>query len=463
MTKAIWDHLLAEFLLSEGRYTPTEELAFKTYGVSNLDDLIKKQQEKLSQYPKLFSLFTEIELPLSKILRQMEKNGIILDVKKLEKIGNELEVAILGLEDEIKKHIGFEINLNSSKQVGEYLVEKEGVPLGKTPTGKYATNESEISKHQNQFPIVKKLLNYRELTKLKSTYVESLISKVGEDGRIHTTYHQLVASTGRLASSNPNLQNIPVTSEYGLKIKSCFVADKGKMLASFDYSQQELRILAHLSKEEKLIEAFKNSKDVHKITASQIFHVDYDKVTKEQRAIGKTINFGIIYGMGSYGLSQSLEISLEEADLFINNFYSNFPKIKTFYDEFFRKGQIDNYVETILGRRRFVLPSFAKSFGGQGKFMDNATRRILLNFPIQGSAADLMKKAMVEIDKEILSKEREVKLLLQIHDDLVFEIPDDKNLKGNIKKIREIMCDVYPLLVPIEVDVKIGKNWREMD
>lgn len=460
----IFDCLLVEFLLSEGRYTPTQELAFKNYKVSSLDELAKIQQEKLNGKPKLLSLFKDVEMPLVAVLWQMEKNGIILDVKKLEEIGNELELAILNLEGEIKSDIACsggstEINLNSSKQVGEYLVEKEGVPLGKTATGKYATNEAELIKHQNQSPIIKKILTFRELTKLKSTYVESLISKVGEDGRIHTTYHQMVTNTGRLASSNPNLQNIPVTSEFGLRIKSCFLADKDCSLVSFDYSQQELRILAHMTGEEKLIEAFKNSKDVHKITASQIFHVDYEKVTKDQRSIAKTINFGVIYGMGSWGLSQSLQIPVEEADLFISNFYSNFPKIKTFYDRYFKDAVKNGFAETILGRRwkTFLYP-------GQ-KFLDNASKRVLLNYPIQGSAADLMKKTMVEIDREVLQKDLQVKLLLQIHDDLVFEVSnqDETGLNTIIKKIKDIMCSVYPLSVPIEVDVKIGSNWGEME
>lgn len=455
----IFDGFLAEYLLSESKYSLELEETFKRYKVSSLDELIAKQQELLGQNPKLQDLFNSIEMPLVEVLSNMESRGIILDSKKLTKVGEQLDKAIIELDEEIKKEFGGGINLNSSTQVGNYLSEKVGVPLAKTKTGKYATNEAELVKHQNQFPIIQKLLSFRQLTKLKSTYVESLVGKIAEDKRVHTTYSQAGIATGRLSSANPNLQNIPVTSEFGRKIKSCFVASENYTLVSFDYSQQELRVLAHLTQEEKLIEAFKNNRDVHKLTASQIFNTDYDKVTKEQRAIGKTINFGIIYGMGSFGLSEALQIPQHDADLFIKNFYKNFPKIKVYYDNFFKEGMKQNYVETLLGRRRFVF------LNPKQKFMDNQTRRILLNFPIQGTAADLMKKAMVEIDKKILKKNKNIFLLLQIHDDLVFEMPTANKTQLNkvIKEIKEVMCDVYPLSVPIDVDIKIGTDWGNME
>jgi DNA polymerase I len=396
-------------------------------------------------------------MPLITILWQMEKTGILLDVPCLKDVGAELGTAIGKLEDELKKEVGFDINLNSSVQVGNYLTEKEGVPLAKTKTGRFATNEQELAQYADQFPIIERLLTYRELAKLRSTYVESLIDKVDDSGRIHTTYHQVAVNTGRIASSNPNMQNIPVTSEFGLKIKSCFIAPTGKVLLSFDYSQQELRILAHLSGEEKLIEAFKEQRDVHKTTASQLFKVAYDEVTKEQRNIAKTINFGIIYGMSSYGMSMGLRIPVEEAGEFIKVFNKSYPNIKTYYDSYLKQGIVDGYVETLLGRRRNTF-----EYSGQ-KFIDNNLRRVLMNYPIQGSAADLMKKAMVEIDKDILQKKPSVTLLLQIHDDLVFEVPDDEQMTEEIsEKVRNIMCSVYPLSVPIEVDIKKGKRWGEM-
>lgn len=454
----VFDCMLAEFLLSEGRSVKNKETILKKYTVTTLDELAQKQQEKLSKFPRLNDLLQTVEFPLMFVLQKMEKQGIGLDIHKLQAIGVEISKGIENLENSMAEDIGFEINLNSSLQIGDFLADKLGVPLARTKTGRYATNETELSKFRDQFPFIEKLLNYRELSKLRSTYVESLITKVDKDERIHTTYSQVTVQTGRLSSSNPNLQNIPVTSAYGQKIKSCFVASEGNVLVSFDYSQQELRILAHVAQEEKLIDAFTNKLDVHVATASQIFHVDYDQVTKEQRMIAKTINFGIIYGMGSYGMSAQLHIPPEEAQGFIDQFNLTYPRIKTYYDQYLRDARTNKYVETLLGRRRYVF-----EYPGQ-KIIDNAMRRVLINFPIQGSAADLMKKAMIDIDQQVLKKNPECQLLLQIHDDLVFEIPDDKEtLDSCIHQIKTIMCTVYPLLVPVEVDVKVGKNWGEME
>jgi len=454
----VFDCYIAEALLSEGRYRLTEEGVLKHYGVKMLDELANKQKEKFEQFPKLKSLFYDIELPLTTVLWQMETRGITLDTKKLQSIGEQIEKQTQTTKNEILEIIGFEINLNSSQQVGNYLAEKEGVPLARTKTGKYATNELELIKHQNQFEIIQKLLTYRELSKLQSTYVESLIKKIDDKSRVHTTYTQIASSTGRFASSNPNLQNIPVSSDFGMQIKSCFTSSPGSTLISLDYSQQELRILAHLSEEDKLIDAFRNNRDVHTTTASQIFHVDYDAVTKDQRRVAKTINFGIIYGMSAYGMSESLNIPVEDAEKFIKNFYETFPKIKIYYDNYLRNAKIHDLVETILGRRRYVFEDPRR------RFIDNGMRRVLMNYPIQGSAADLMKKAMVEVDKEVLQKYDDIHLLLQIHDDLVFEIKDDNKaiLAERVEQIKKIMCNVYPLSVPMDVEVKIGKSWGEM-
>jgi DNA polymerase-1 len=465
----VFDCLVAECLLSGGRSIGSQIQTLKKYKVDSLEQLAQKQQDLLAQLPKINSLLTTIELPLIPVLARMEKQGILLDVDRLRQVGKDIEVAIAETEKLLHQEIDSSINLNSSVQLGNYLATKMGIPLAKTKTGRYATNETELTKHAATHPVIQNLLRYRELSTLRSTFVESLISKVAVDGRLHTTYSQVVANTGRLSSANPNLQNIPVTSDFGQKIKSCFKADTNCVLVSFDYSQQELRILAHLTGETALIDAFNKMRDIHKTTASLLFNTDYDKVTHEQRMIAKTINFGIIYGMSAFGMSATLTIPVEDAQKFIHKFYETYPKISTFYDGYLRQGKIDGYVETLLGRRRYVFeypgPSFAKATGGQRqKFIDNGMRRVLINFPIQGTAADLMKKAMVEIDREILRHELEVKLLLQIHDDLVFEIPEKlKNREAVIKKIKHLMCDVYPLAVPIEVDVKIGKRWGEME
>jgi DNA polymerase I len=467
MIKAVWDGkskgefennfdcYIAEALLSYGRPLKTLEEMMTQYKVNALSELAQKQEEKLNENPKLKSLFYEVEMPLSKVLWRMETKGIFLDIKKLSSVGKDIETQLTSVQDKISKETGGGINLNSSLQLGYFLATKMGVPLGKTRTGKYATNESELSKFSSEFPIIADLLKYRTLTKLKSTYVESLIEKVDKDNRIHTTYNQVLVNTGRLASSNPNLQNIPVSSSFGKEIKSCFIASFGHILVSFDYSQQELRILAHLANEPALIQAFKNNLDVHTLTASRLFAVSYEKVSEEQRNIAKTVNFGIIYGMGSYGMSAGLHIPLSDAENFIEQFFFFYPKIKTFYDTYLKNAQINGFVETLLGRRRYVFEN------PRQYIIDNGTRRALMNFPIQGSAADLMKKAMVDVQEKILSKYPEISLLLQIHDDLVFEIPDCdmKKCREIISEIRSVLCSVYPLSAPMAVEVKMGKRW----
>ena len=470
MRKAVWDGktsgkadadfdcYIAEALLSEGRRVGSVEETMLRYKVSTIEDLANKQQEKFDKNPQLSSLFHEVEMMLVPILDRMEKQGILLDTKKLSTVGKKIDELVVTVKEKIDKETNGVINLNSPTQLGQFLADKMLIPLSKTKTGKYATGVDELSKFKDQFPIIANILTYRELTKLRSTYVESLIQKVETDGRVHTTYTQVGVNTGRLSSSNPNLQNIPVTSAIGQEIKSCFVASPGYTFVSFDYSQQELRILAHLAQEQKLIEAFKNNRDVHTLTASALFHVPYEKVTKQQRAVGKTINFGIIYGMSSWGMSAGLNIPQKDSEAFIKQFYVSYPNIKTFYDNYFEEAKKNDHVETILGRRRYVFEDPKR------RFIDNTTRRVLMNYPIQGSAADLMKKAMVDVQNKVLTKHSDIHLLLQIHDDLVFEIPDKDSKKQNevIAAIQSAMCTAYPLSIPVVVDVKMGKQWGNL-
>ena len=471
MVKAVWDGKLtgelvgdfdcyiAEALLVEGHGVETQENTLARYKVKSLPELAAKQQERLAGYPKLQTLFNTIEMPLAKILWQMEQKGILLDTKALASIGQVIDKQLTFIQKKIAKETGGGINLNSPAQLGDFLATKLMIPLGKTKTGKYATNESELSKFKEQFPIVANLLIYRELTKLRSTYVESLIQKVDKESRIHTTYHQVYVNTGRLASSNPNLQNIPVSSPIGQEIKSCFIASPNHTLVSFDYSQQELRILAHLAGEKALIQAFESKQDVHSLTASKLFDVPYNEVSKQQRSVGKTINFGIIYGMSSYGLSSGLNMPQEDAELFIQQFYAAYPSIKTYYDNYLKNARINGFVETMLGRRRYVFEDPRR------KFIDNGMQRVLMNYPIQGTAADLMKKAMVDVNEKVLKYFPEVSLLLQIHDDLVFEIPDKdtERQKEIVSKIRNTLCSVWDLSVPIVVDIKIGQQWGDLE
>lgn len=455
----IFDTLLAEYILSEGRYPLNAAATLERYKVNTLEELADRQREVLKKQPELYSLFSDIELPLAPILYQMEQRGISVDQLALTQFGQQLTMLTNDCVKEITQLIKVPINLNSPSQIGNTLVAQFKVPLPKTPSGQYATGEQILQQFRNDFPIIQHLLTYRELTKLQNTYVTGLLKKVSPDGRIHTTYNQSAVITGRLSSSNPNLQNIPVSSELGKQIKACFIASPDMTLVSFDYSQQELRILAHMSEDQTLLDAFKQGKDIHKVTAAQIFNVDYDAVTKKQRTAAKTINFGIVYGMGSYGLSQQLGISVEEAGIFIDQFYANFPGIKRFFDKLLNEGKNQNYISTILGRRRYVFN------GSQRNFIDNNTRRELINFPIQGSAADFIKKAMVEIDKKILQQRDDIHLLLQIHDELLFEVKNHTTgqMKERIQQIQTIMTGIYPLSVPMDVDIKKGQRWGTME
>ena len=453
----VFDCMIAEFLLSEGRGIPQLDPTLLKYKAESLDELAEKQAGALKENPKLDTLFHDIEMPLAFVLLDMEQNGISIDKQCLLDVKDELSKELEKLKVKILSQVGYEINLSSPAQVGVYLAEKEQVPLSKTKSGQYATGELELLKYKNDFPVIAEILKYRELLKLITTYTDTLLEKADEGGRVHTTYSQVSVNTGRLSSSNPNLQNIPVGSEYGLKIKSCFVATDGYTFLSFDYSQQELRILAHLTGEERLIEAFTKNQDVHKMTAAQLFNTPYDKVTKEQRSVAKTINFGIIYGMSSYGMSEGLQIPVEDAAKFIDAFYANFPKIKEFYDKYMKEGITRDVVETMLGRRRYV-----KNYPQQ-KFLDNATKRVLMNYPIQGTAAELMKMAMVKVWDDVVKGSGDIRLLLQIHDDLVFEVKDDPQILKTARKIADIMQHIYPLAVPMDVGVKIGKKWGEME
>ncbi len=453
----VFDCYIAEALIAEGHPIGSEEQTLQKYTVQTVSDLALQQQDKLLENPKLAKLYFEVELPLAKVLFEMEQHGILLDTKKLHAVGEKIDGLLDSLQGKIDKETGGDINLNSPAQLGTFLADKVGVPLSRTKTGKYATNEGELSKFAEQFPIITNLLKYRELKKLRSTYVESLIQKADENSLIHTTYNQVMVNTGRLASLNPNLQNIPVTSLIGQEIKSCFIAKPNHTLVSFDYSQQELRILAHLTGEKALIKAFADDQDVHVLTASKLFTVPYEEVAKDQRTVGKTINFGIIYGMSSYGMSAGLNIPQEHAEQFIKQFYASYPAIRTYYDNYLKNARIHGTVETLLGRRRYVFEDPKR------KLIDNSMRRVLMNYPIQGTAADFMKKVMVDVDREILNKYPEVSLLLTIHDDLVFEIPDDKLNSGIIREIQNVMTSVHPLAVPTTVDVKIGKEWGNLN
>jgi DNA polymerase-1 len=412
--------------------------------------------------PNIQTLYRSVEKPLVGVLIKLERNGIKLDSKFLMEFAKELGTKITRLEEEIYDIAGQTFNISSPKQLSEILFDKLQLPKGKkTKTGGYSTNERILNNYVNDYPIVAKILEYRELFKLKSTYTNTLIAQINEKtGRIHTSFNQTIVATGRLSSTNPNLQNIPTSTELGQEIRKAFIAEKNKILISFDYSQQELRLLAHLSKEPKLMEAFVNNIDIHAATASQLFNMPVVKVTKEQRRIGKTVNFGVIYGISAFGLGDRLKIPTEEAQSFIDTFFAGYPRVKVYFEQLKAEARNNGYVESLLGRRRS-----ANMLNSPNYQLRQAAEREIINFPLQGSAADIMKIAMVKCNELVDKRYADfAKMVLQVHDELIFEVEDGKEelLTEFQNEIKYLMIKAVKLTVPVVVDSKSGLNWSEL-
>ncbi len=400
------------------------------------------------------ALFEEIELPLVPILARMEVAGIAVDRTFLEDLGTDLKKRLGALEERIHADAGEPFNINSTQQLREILFERLELPvIKKTPKGAPSTDASVLEKLRDEHAIVDDLLTYRELEKLRSTYVDALLGLIDEDGRIRGRFNQTGAATGRLSQEQPNLQNIPVRSEEGRAIRKAFVADPGSVLLIADYSQIELRILAHLSGDPGLVDAFKEDLDIHTATAARVNQVDVDAVTPDQRRKAKMVNFGLLYGMEAYGLAQRLDISREEAQQHIDEYFAQFPDVKAYLHGVVEQAKADGYTTTLLGRRRY-LPELASS-----RFRDRqAGERMALNAPIQGSAADIIKKAMIDLDAELA--ERSAQMLLQIHDELVIEVPE-----GEVEEVsdltRDVMEGIVDLDVPLKVETAYGANLGE--
>lgn len=407
---------------------------------------------------KLEKLFYEIEMPLVTILAQMENNGIKIDRNHFTKLENELQKRLEITDLAIYKHAGETFNINSPKQVKEVLFENlklDSSNLKKTKTG-ISTSASELEKLKNQHQIIPLILDHRHLSKLLSTYIEALPKLIKDDGRIHSSFNQAVTRTGRLSSSDPNLQNIPIKDEAGRAIRKGFVANEGKVLISADYSQIELRIIAALSKDEEMLKAFNNGEDIHSSTAAKINGIELEDVTKELRNKAKAINFGVIYGLSAFGLANQINISRGEAQEFIDIYFALYKGIKSYLDNTIVEAMEKGYVETLFKRRRY-LPEIESKIPAIRK----AAERTAINTPIQGTAADLIKLAMVKINSEILEKNENVKMLLQVHDELIFEI--DEDIAEEIsQKIKTIMENIYDFGIPIIANVEINKSWGEM-
>ena len=401
------------------------------------------------------TLYDTIELPLVYTLSNMEKEGVHVDAEELKRYGEELAAQIAVLEKEIYEGAGETFNINSPKQLGHILFEKLEMPYGKKTKTGYSTAADVLEKLAVEYPLVSKILEYRQLAKLKSTYADGLANFIEEDGRIHTNFQQTVTATGRLSSTDPNLQNIPIRMELGRMIRKVFLPKDGYVFVDADYSQIELRILAHMSGDEMLIQAYREAQDIHRMTASQVFHTPFEEVTDLQRRNAKAVNFGIVYGISSFGLSQDLSISKKEAQEYIERYFESYPKIKEFLDGCVEKAKKDGYSVTMFGRRR-PLPEISSSNFMQRSFGE----RIAMNAPIQGTAADIIKIAMNRVHRRLIDEGLKSRLLLQVHDELLIEAAPDE--VDEVKKILdEEMKGAADLSVELEIDTHTGKNWYE--
>ncbi|MBG26070.1 MULTISPECIES: DNA polymerase I [Croceibacter] len=403
-------------------------------------------------------LFDDIEIPLLRVLAAMELEGINLDKAFLNSLAEDLNNDIATLEASIYKEAGEEFNIGSPKQLGEILFDKLKLveKPKKTRTGQYSTAEDVLSYLAADHTIIQNVLDYRGLAKLKSTYVDALPEQVEEDGRVHTDYMQTVAATGRLSSNNPNLQNIPIRTERGRQVRKAFVPkNEDYVLLAADYSQIELRIIAALSEEDTMIEAFKNGEDIHASTAAKVFNVPINEVTREQRSNAKTVNFGIIYGVSAFGLSNQTDLTRSESKDLIDTYYKTYPKLRNYMSNLVDDAREDGYVSTVLGRRRYL-----KDINSSNGVVRGAAERNAVNAPIQGSAADIIKVAMINIHKKLAEGNFKTKMLLQVHDELVFDVP--KNELEDIKTlVKTEMESAYTLNVPLDVEVGVGNDWLE--
>lgn len=411
-------------------------------------------EEKLKE-EKLLALFEEIEMPLSKVLGDMEYNGVLIDQNELNKLGEEFKIKIELLEQSIYNDAGEKFNISSPKQLGEILFDKLQLPHGKKNKSGYSTSIDVLNKLLGKHPIIEKIIEYRTINKLYTTYVEGLKNAICSDGKIHTIYTQTLTRTGRLSSIEPNLQNIPIRNEYGALIRKAFIPSENGIIMSGDYSQIELRILSHMANIDSLKKAFYDNIDIHTKTASDIFKIPTDLVDKKMRRIAKAVNFGIIYGISSFGLSENLHIRPKEAKEFIDSYLQTYPGVKQYMDDTIKKAYEDGYVRTLFNRKRTIGELQNKNY-----MIRQSGERIALNTPIQGTSADIIKKAMIEIAKKLEQEKMQTKMIIQVHDELVFDVPN--NEKEKIEKIiKDIMENVCELSVPLNVEIAYGKNWRE--
>ncbi len=419
--------------------------------IAALVPVLKKELEQTG----MLQLFETVELPLCGVLVEMEHNGVAADRAMLKEFGGKLSGKIEELQRKVFELAGTEFNINSPKQLGELLFEKLALPSGKKTKSGYSTDIEVLASLRDKHPVVPAVMEFRQLMKLKSTYVDGLLSEIAPDGRIHTSFNMMATATGRLSSTEPNLQNIPVRTELGAEIRRMFVAEPGNVLIDADYSQIELRLLAHISGDEVMRNAFRNGFDIHTVTASQVFGVQPDAVTPEMRRHAKAVNFGIVYGISRFALAEDLGVSRKEADDYMNHYFATYSGVRHYMDEIVKTAKKQGYVATIMGRRRY-LPELESPVFNIRAFGE----RVALNAPIQGSSADIIKLAMINTARRLRAENRKAKLILQIHDELIIEAPlaEAEQIKT---LLREEMENVMRLSVPLTVDVAAGKNWAE--
>ena len=405
----------------------------------------------------LKKLFTEVEMPLVPVLLLMERNGVAVDTEMLKEMSRALGEQIAVLEQKIYIEAKHEFNINSTQQLGKILFDEMQLPNARKGKNKYSTEASVLEELVLVHDIAKYIIEYRQLSKIKSTYIDTLPELLNpKTGRIHTSFNQTRTSTGRLSSSDPNMQNIPVRGQLGGQVRQAFIAAPGLNLLAGDYSQIDLRALAHLSQDEGLLRAFRSDEDIHAATASLLFGVEKGQITPDMRRFAKTVNFGVIYGMSDYGLEQATELSREEAGKFIKAYFEKYPGVRKYLDETKEKARRDGYVETLLGRRRYI-----PDINSANRQVREAAERMAINMPVQGTSADIIKVAMINLYREMEKRRLKSKMLLQVHDELVFEVPDEE-IEIMRQLVTEIMTSAVILTVPLKVDTKVGKNWGEM-
>lgn len=464
------DAMLAGYLCNPASSSYSPERLAQEYGavcpeIENCEDeflktaalfystckLLEKELEKTGQ----LNLLKEIEIPLASVLADMELYGFLVDKEGLENLSCELGDRISVLEKEIYSLVGYEFNLNSPKQLGIALFEKLGLPAKKKTKSGYSTNAEVLEELKDAHPAVEYLLEYRKLAKLKSTYADGLQNCISEDGRIHTTFNQTEARTGRISSLEPNLQNIPVRTEEGRKLREFFVAPEGRVLCDADYSQIELRVLAHIANDENMINAFKSGADIHTATASQVFSMPVDMVTPVMRSRAKAVNFGIVYGIGAFSLSKDIGVTRKEADSYIKSYLETYPAVAAYMENTIEQAKVDGFVKTLFGRRRY-LPELNNSNGMLRAFGERVAR----NAPIQGTAADIIKIAMIRVFESLKKEFPSAKLILQVHDELIVEC-DERDADAVCSLLEKEMAAAHEMSVELIADAAFGKNWLE--